>query len=178
MGVKISELTSATIVNASDVVPIVQSGTTKKATIDLVAHEVSNNLIYTTLEEDLALSTTAPSISDGFYYTGNYEISVSGGAGIGNNTLVYYQSSGYSSNPTFRVIGATGIYLSTEFVLSGGTWSWRNLLTTTSVSSSSNNTQIPTAKAVYDAMPKITYGTTDIGTGATLADGTFYFVYE
>ena len=178
MGIKISELTSATIVNASDVVPIVQSGTTKKATIGLIAEEVKENLCYTTLSADIVLTSTAPSISNGYYYTGNYEIYVSGGSGIGNDTLVYYQSSGYNSNPTFRVIGATGIYLSTEFVLSGGIWSWRNLLTTTSVSSSSNNNQLPTAKAVYDAIPKITYGTTDIGTGSTLADGTLYFVYE
>lgn len=49
----------------------------------------------------------------------------------------------------------------------------------TSITSSSTNTQYPSAKAVYDYFSSmITYGTTDIGEGATLTDGTFYFVYE
>ena len=49
----------------------------------------------------------------------------------------------------------------------------------TSISSSSTNTQYPSAKCVYDAIPKITYSDTDLTAGtSTLATGTFYFVYE
>lgn len=48
----------------------------------------------------------------------------------------------------------------------------------TTVTSSSTDSQVASAKAVYDNTPKITYSTTDIGAGATLADGTLYFVYE
>lgn len=58
-----------------------------------------------------------------------------------------------------------------------GNIQWKSALVT-SINSSSTDSTYPSAKCVYDAMPKITYGTTDIGTGATLADGTLYFVYE
>lgn len=49
----------------------------------------------------------------------------------------------------------------------------------TSISSSSTNTEYPSAKATYDAIPKITYSTTDLTAGTSPLDtGTFYFVYE
>lgn len=50
----------------------------------------------------------------------------------------------------------------------------------TSISSSSTDTQYPSAKCVYDALQnKITYGTTDLTPGtSTLATGNVYFMYE
>lgn len=49
----------------------------------------------------------------------------------------------------------------------------------TSLSAGSTDIQYPSAKCVYDAIPKITYGTQDLTPGISpLAEGTFYFVYE
>lgn len=54
MSIKISELTEATSVNSTDVLPIVQDGTTKKATVEEIRNSVATSITSSSTNDEVA----------------------------------------------------------------------------------------------------------------------------
>lgn len=119
--------------------------------------------------------------TDAYYASGNNSVS------FYNMSLVHPRNSPYNGK-------IADVHLSISFTVSDGEVTEITNVTiskgadvlledtankVTSISSSSTDTQYPSAKCVYNAIPNITYGTTDLTPGVSeLAEGTFYFYFE
>ena len=133
---------------------------TYEAKLIKLKSEESGGINYITeLSEDLIITDTSISLENGFYYTGIYQVKSSATAPntiyIDTDSIFYYNSTGGSGfTPIFQVLldkdNAYILKYNVEYVSSE--WQIVELSTTGVISSSSTNTQIPTAKAVYDTL--------------------------
>ncbi len=180
MSVKISELTAADSVGNSDVLPIVQSGSTKKVAasvllggkqdiltagtgIDITSNTISvDGGVIQTIDTDANIWELAEGIYKvtgevKLYYMSGQYISISSGSVA---TLIVDISLGIKHYQLFYDVNIT-YGRSTSILGTKYKYETQNNKVT-SISSSSTDTEYPSAKCVYDAIPNITYGTTDL----------------
>lgn len=101
MAIKISELTSVTSIAGTEVIPVVQSATTKKATIDdLLGYKVFiANLTYDTLNAEFnndVFKDTITGLSFSRTSAGQYTIDSAGSLFTANKTYVMINQNNYS----------------------------------------------------------------------------------
>lgn len=142
----------------------------------------------TTLTEDLYLVTgTAPTLTDGYYYTGSHHIYLNNNLQTTFDNCIFLFTDGQDAATFVKVVSSANnnttqalAYMkniNNYVVIEQALEKQTNKVT--SISSSSTDAQYPSAKAVYDALPHITYSTTDLTDGVSvLEDGALYFVYE
>ena len=138
-----------------------------------------------TLENDIDATDNLLLLDEGIYYSGTHVVtyldsSLQTTVAIVLQNALFFYSAAYD---TFEILNLTewGIpdLISYKYVWENNAWKAHIVGTTTTIDSGSTDGEIPTAKAVYDALPNITSGTTDLVAGSSpLAEGALYFVYE
>ena len=180
MSVKISELTEANSIDSSDVLPIVQSGSTKKVTTSVLLGSKQDTL---TAGTGIDITSNTISVDGGVIQTITTDTniwSLMGGVyKITGLVKLYYMNGQYISIPSgsvgtlvvgsvegikhYQLFYDVNIFYGMASSVLGTSYKYETQNNkVTSISSSSTDTQYPSAKCVYDAIPNITYGTTDL----------------
>lgn len=141
---------------------------------DIAVRKYNGNLVLT--------DGSVPDLQNNTFYSIN-GLSVNGtfDEDFSYGIIFFWQSSGYTHIDLISRYTKCGIQtFGKRYIYSNNVWTVQDQNQhVTSISSSSTDKEFPTAKAVYDFVPNITYSTTDLIAGSSaLETGKFYFVYE
>jgi len=132
--------------------------------------EVDNKTFTTTLSSDLTIpANSLPNplvFSEGWYYTGTHKVYLENEVDeiAPQKTLFYYNR---TEGLFWFAPGSVGDYLATvlKFNSTNQEWDKKFAAVTPTISVSSTNSQVPTAKAVFDALPDVFSGTDGVTAG-------------